>query len=111
MRNRAPSLWWAYRLEDITADPSPFTRIRVLNASDTEYHDVLPSVDYPVTGWIYGPRTTEGQDGPIYVAVSATQMNDLNVYWTGEPVPFDDNSVIVDLGMVRAFIGQGAATP
>ena len=97
-----PDKFWAYRLENIKGS-SPYTRIQVRDAPGVHsWHDVVPTKERPVSGWLYGERVQPHHAGPVWVALSHAQLEALN----GSPIPREENSVLVDLGVVMTNIGS-----
>lgn len=95
------SAWWSFKLEN-TQGPngkSAFAKIQVWNADDHRYVTVVPTDDYPVTGWLMGRRsTTLGQTGALRVALSDSQLRALIANRYGNfTFGTADNHVLVDL--------------
>jgi hypothetical protein len=61
-----PDEFWAYRLENIKGE-SPYTRIQVRDAPGVHsWHDVVPTRERPVSGWLYGQRVDSHHAGPLW---------------------------------------------
>ena len=98
------SHWWSFKFEDTQgpAGNSPFARIQVWDSSGGGYVDVVPTARYPVTGWIMGRRSANGQtpDSAVRVGLSDRQLRELlAAEYRGVTLATsnNDNHVLVDL--------------